>query len=56
MHKIAILDDYAKSALQSADWSVLKGKATCSASPTIFRSTSNSAIVLAAWSPRENSL
>ena len=27
MLKIAILDDYAKVALQSADWSVLKGKA-----------------------------
>jgi len=27
MLKIAILDDYAKVALQSADWSVLQGKA-----------------------------
>jgi len=27
MLKIAILDDYAKIALQSADWSVLRGKA-----------------------------
>src|SRR5580700_6323489 len=27
MLKIALLDDYAKDALQSADWSVLKGKA-----------------------------
>ena len=27
MLKIAILDDYAKVALQSADWSVLWGKA-----------------------------
>ena len=27
MLKIAILDDYAKVALQSADWSVLRGKA-----------------------------
>src|SRR5258708_25389876 len=27
MLKVAILDDYAKVALQSADWSVLRGKA-----------------------------
>jgi hypothetical protein len=27
MLQIAILDDYAKVALQSADWSVLRGKA-----------------------------
>jgi hypothetical protein len=27
MLKIAILDDYVKVALQSADWSVLQGKA-----------------------------
>jgi hypothetical protein len=30
MLKIAILDDYAKVALQSADWSVLQGKAEIS--------------------------
>ena len=36
MLKIAILDDYAKVALQSANWSVLQGKAEI----TVFDSAS----------------
>ena len=39
MLKIAILDDYAKIALQSADWSVLKGKAEITSLISICRRT-----------------
>ena len=39
MLKIAILDDYAKIALQSADWSVLKGKAEIISFDRICRRT-----------------
>ena len=39
MLKIAILDDYVKVALQSADWSVVQGKAEITVFDRICRKT-----------------